>query len=76
MSTLQEITEAALKLSPAERSQLITTLDAHFVPDPEIERAWVAEALRRSAEIESGAVKGISWEESTERLRKKYPWLR
>jgi putative addiction module component (TIGR02574 family) len=75
MSTLQEITAAALKLTPDEQDALIAALYDSFEPDPEIERAWVKEAVRRADEIESGAVQGISWEESTVRLREKFPWL-
>jgi putative addiction module component (TIGR02574 family) len=33
------------------------------VEDPEEEAAFVAELERRAAEMESGAVKGIPWEE-------------
>jgi len=36
----------------------------------EIESLWLAEALRRSAEIDSGAVKNISAEEARREVRK------
>jgi putative addiction module component (TIGR02574 family) len=35
---------------------------------PETEDGWVAELERRAAELESGAVQGISWEDLRERL--------
>jgi Putative addiction module component len=38
-------------------------LDKHKKPD-----AWAAELERRAAELESGAVQGIAWEDLRERL--------
>ena len=38
------------------------------VVDTEAEDAWVAELERRAAELESGAVQGVSWEDLRERL--------
>jgi putative addiction module component (TIGR02574 family) len=52
--------ESALKLDPAERfalaDEILHSLDR---PDPEIDRAWLAEAERRLEAYRSGAVKGI-----------------
>ena len=45
---------------------LIESLEGE--PDPGVEAAWAAEIERRVAELESGAVKTIPWEEVRQRL--------
>ena len=45
---------------------LIESLDGE--PDPDVEAAWAAEIQRRVADLESGAVKTIPWEEVRRRL--------
>jgi hypothetical protein len=41
------------------------------VMDPDVAEAWAQEAIRRDAELESGAVAGIPAEEVFEELRSK-----
>lgn len=44
----QEIIEMALKLKPHERLQVVDKIQESFdQPDPEIERLWGEEAVRR-----------------------------
>ena len=45
---------------------LIESLEGE--PDPGVEAAWAAEIERRVAELDSGAVKSIPWEEVRQRL--------
>ena len=45
---------------------LIESLEGE--PDPDVEAAWAAEIERRVAELDSGAVKTIPWEEVRQRL--------
>ena len=45
---------------------LIESLEGE--PDPGVEAAWAAEIERRVAELDSGAVKTIPWEEVRQRL--------
>jgi putative addiction module component (TIGR02574 family) len=64
--TSQQILEAALRLSPAERELLVEELTASlhsgFV-SKEIEEAWLEEIERRSAEIDSGKAVLREWPE-------------
>jgi putative addiction module component (TIGR02574 family) len=45
---------------------LIESLEAE--PDPGVEAAWAREIERRVAELDSGAVKTIPWEDVRQRL--------
>jgi len=64
MSTQFEILEAeVLKLVSADRALLAEHLIASLDEDNEIESAWADEVERRVAEVESGVVVGMSFEE-------------
>lgn len=64
MSTQFRILEAeALKLVSADRALLAEHLIASLDEDNEIESAWADEVERRVAEIESGVIVGMSFEE-------------
>ncbi|HEY8094629.1 MAG TPA: addiction module protein [Methylobacter sp.] len=64
MSLQFEILEAeVLKLVPAERALLAEHIIASLDEDNEIESAWAVEVERRVAEIESGTVVGMPFEE-------------
>ena len=56
--TVDELTRAALGLSAAERAsmahELLNSLES--LSEAEVEQLWVEEALRRSAEIDTGLV--------------------
>jgi putative addiction module component (TIGR02574 family) len=66
----RELFEEAMRLAPEERAALIRflidTLDAESEEDAE--GAWRVEIERRIAELDSGAVEAISWEELRARL--------
>lgn len=63
MSTVSDIIQAALELDRSERATVaLSMLDS--LPDEAMEPDEIlAEALRRDAEIESGQVKELSYEE-------------
>lgn len=45
---------------------LIESLEGE--PDPDVEAAWAAEIERRVADMDSGKVQGIPWEQVRKRL--------
>lgn len=60
----QKLTALALQLEPHERADMAAVLQASLPPpDPEIERLWQEEALRRVAAHRHGADVGIPAEE-------------
>lgn len=64
MSPAQEILEKALELDENARAEVAEALlESLEVTDPAEEVAFVAELDRRAAEMETGAVKGVPWEE-------------
>ena len=67
-----EILEEARALPYGERAELIEQLiaDAAKHPDPEIEKAWGDEAMRRLKEIEEGKVQMIPGEVVAAKMRK------
>jgi putative addiction module component (TIGR02574 family) len=67
-----EILEEARALPYGERAELIEQLiaDAAKDPDPEIEKAWGDEAMRRLREIEEGKVQMIPGEQVMAEARK------
>lgn len=69
---VSEIVEEARQLPYGERAELIEQLIADSAKDldPEIEKAWGDEALRRLAEMESGQVKGIPGDQVSAEIRK------
>ena len=69
---VSEIVEEARQLPYGERAELIEQLIADSVKDidPEIEKAWGDEAMRRLAEMESGKVKGIPGDQVAAEIRK------
>ena len=66
----QELFAEAMRLAPEERATLmrllIDTLDADS--EEGVEDAWRVEIERRLAELDSGAVETIPWEELRARL--------
>ncbi len=68
METLRQLTEKALCLQPADRIRLVEAiLCSLHQPDPEIEKAWVAESEARYAAYLRGEVEVIDWEIIRER---------
>ena len=65
-ATTQEILSTALRLPDKDRADLaaslIESLDEPFDSDAQI--AWAEEIRRRLAELDSGAVKAVAWDEA------------
>ena len=57
--TREQLENEAQNLPRDERARLAEALIASLDEEAEIERAWLAEAERRAAELDSGAVEGI-----------------
>ncbi len=70
MKTLEEIKSAALQLSGAEKLELAESLMIGNV-DPEIEKAWAAEAQRRWEDYKAGKTSPVSGDEVISRAREK-----
>jgi len=68
--TARKLFEEAMRLDPEERAALAGLLLESLEPEVEegVEQAWVAEVERRMAELDSGAVQPIAWEELRARL--------
>jgi hypothetical protein len=54
--TTEQVESEALKLKPQARAELAEKLlrSLEDLPEEEIERLWVREAIRRDAELDSG----------------------
>jgi putative addiction module component (TIGR02574 family) len=60
----KEVLGKALQLDEQDRAEIASALfDSLAVEDPEGDAAFAAELERRAAELDSGVVKGIPWEE-------------
>ena len=68
---LDRLREESKQLSPDERIALGEEL--LHAEDPDADKAWEEEILRRVEEIKSGKVKMIPLEEVMGKLRAKYP---
>lgn len=66
---LHELEAQVLRLAPQDRAHLLERLIQSFEPDTELERAWVAEALRREAEVTEGLSRMVAGREALERAR-------
>ena len=64
-TALAEIEEKVRALSQSDKAVLIRVLIGELdgPPDPNIEKAWIAEAKRRHQELLEGRVKGIPAEQ-------------
>lgn len=69
--TLEKVRSEALNLPESERAELAHNLVASLdgAADPDAEKAWDAEILRRLAEIDSGTADLIDREEFRRRMR-------
>ncbi len=72
---LSELRSQINALAQEEKEQLLTELMVELDGpiDEEIEKAWIQEAHRRLAELDSGKVKAIPAEEVFARLRAEWP---
>ena len=68
---LEKVRSEALSLPESERAELAHNLVASLdgPADPDAEKAWDSEILRRLAEIDSGTAKLIDREELRRRMR-------
>ena len=65
--TLEKVRSEALSLSEPERAELAHNLDGPAEPDTE--KTWDAEIVRRLAEIDAGTASLIDREEFRRRMR-------
>src|SRR4051812_2344393 len=63
VSELDQIESKVLSLPRAERIRILEALSASLDIDPEIERAWNDEVLRRLAEVRAGKAEMIEGED-------------
>jgi putative addiction module component (TIGR02574 family) len=66
----RELFDEAMRLDPQERGMLLRLLIDALDDETEegVEDAWRAEVERRMAELDSGSVEAIPWEEVKARL--------
>ncbi len=69
--TTEQVLSAALGLSDEERVEIIEALIDSIQPDdqPPFDDSWRAEIERRSAELASGVVASVSWEDVKRQAR-------
>ena len=68
-TAFHELEAQVLSLGAAERARLLKRLIESFEPDTKAEKAWVAEALRREADVKAGMSKMVPGSEALERVR-------
>ena len=67
----KELQEKALQLDPLDRIRLVEMiLESLDKPDPEIEKAWVAESEVRYATYKAGKIKAVSLNGVQKKLKK------
>ena len=70
-TALEKVRSEALNLSEAERAELaynlVVSLDGP--PDPDLEKAWDMEIMRRLSEIDSGTANLVDHKEFRRRMR-------
>ena len=67
--TLQALQAAAMRLSAAERAELIEQLIDTVVPQPRLHPEWDAEIARRLADLDSGHQQPVSAEQVFAEMR-------
>jgi putative addiction module component (TIGR02574 family) len=73
ITTLNDVLEAAMKLSEAERRELADRLFLTLSPErqAEIDRAWGGEAERRYAAYKAGKVGTVDYHEAMRSIRER-----
>ena len=66
---LETLEAEVLRLSPADRSQLLDRVVASLDADKALDKAWDNEAARRDAEIDNGASTPLLGRDVLARLR-------
>ncbi len=73
MATNLDLLQAqVMSLSTEDRSRLLEWLVASLRADEEAEEEWERLAARREAELDSGAVVGVSLDEAMAQLRARF----
>lgn len=62
-TSLDDVTEQALKLTAEERAELIGRLAGTLPPAPPLHPSWEAEIARRVAEMDAGRVESVPAEQ-------------
>jgi putative addiction module component (TIGR02574 family) len=72
-SSLDELFNAALALPDNDRAELVEALISSFHPQdrPPFDESWRDVIARRSAELQTGQVKPIAWDEVKRSAREK-----
>ena len=74
MSTSLEALQAeASRLSPTDRSRLLEHLTASLEVDDEVEAAWEAVAEEREAQLATGIVRPVAFEDAIAQLEARFP---
>ena len=68
-TTIHELEAQVLSLEAPERARLLERLLESFEPDTMAEKAWIAEALRREADVKAGKSKMVPGPEALERVQ-------
>lgn len=68
-ATLEKLRREAETLTPDEKLALVEYLWDTLPEDPEIEKAWLDEAERRSKDIDEGKAKLRPWSEMQAELK-------
>jgi putative addiction module component (TIGR02574 family) len=68
-SHIYDLEAEVLNLSPTDRAHLLERLIESFEPSSKIQDAWVSEALRREAEVQTGKVFLVPGQEAVARVR-------
>ncbi|MBG7607860.1 MAG: addiction module protein [Verrucomicrobia bacterium] len=68
-AAVKQLVEAALRLAPEERDELVESILEQSEPDQEWTDSWVAECERRMEDVRSGKSKLIPAEEAHRRIR-------
>jgi putative addiction module component (TIGR02574 family) len=71
--TTDQLLDAVLALPEEDRMEIMECLLASLQPSdqPPLDESWREVILRRSAELRSGEVAGIPWEEVRQRARER-----
>ena len=66
---LHELEAEVLALAAEDRARLLECLIESFDPDRDVEWVWIAEALRREADVKANRSKMVPGEEALKRVR-------
>ena len=70
---VHDLEAEALSLPPEDRARLLERLIASFEPKSRAQKAWMALALRRQEEVQSGSIAMAPGDEVLARVRARLP---